>query len=295
MQPSMMYHMPFTSRAVRVSALFAVCVGLAGCGGLDRNGQFREDPFNGLEQKLVNNVLVGAGIVSPQRDKITYTPRAPLALPPQHAAGKLRPPEDTSHAQVAAITPNWPLDPDEARRLRAEGVARASQTEAFSDEKFKRLNIEETEAARGKSTPGSLAPRTTEFDREGGGVVLNRDELERGWTKPTGEGLFSLFEIDETVDVREKQRAETTGQARDYLDKQAGSNNSFEGTLDRIDTSRLKGQAEPARKSVIDPPIGLRVPAPNIEPGPTANAILAAQDQGPTWVDYILKGVGLQK
>lgn len=94
---------PTSLRLARFALIACATALLAGCGGLDRNGQFREDPLENFEQKVIGGALASAGIIPPQREKITYTPRAPLALPPPQAAGRLRPPEDS--AEIAAANP----------------------------------------------------------------------------------------------------------------------------------------------------------------------------------------------
>lgn len=271
--------------AVRSVVIVGAFVTLAGCGGLDRNGQFRDNPLENFEQKVIGGALASAGIIAPQREKILYTPRAPLALPPPQAVSKLRPPQDTQ--EILTASANWPLDPDELRRQRLASQRANSVAEQFSDEQKKRLSIEEIEAGRGVSTPGSVADSDQKFDR--GSVVISREELERGWSPLTpGQGLFSLFEVDETVDVREKVRAESAGQAKDYLDQQNGANTSFEGTLDRVDTSRLSSQAAPTRRSIVDPPVALRVPAPD----PASEAAVAvagsARNEDRPWWAYVL-------
>lgn len=278
---------PTSLRLARFALIACATALLAGCGGLDRNGQFREDPLENFEQKVIGGALASAGIIPPQREKITYTPRAPLALPPPQAAGRLRPPEDS--AEIAAANPNWPVDPDEARKQRIARQRDGLRREQFDDNQIKRLTIEEIEAGRGSVSPSDPnAPREQRFDR--GGVVLSREDLERGWTKPEEGSGWSLFEIDETVDVRDRVRRERVGEARDYIDQNNGSNSTFEGTLDRIDTSRLDAAKAAKRNSVIDPPTSLRVPAPDSTVGAPSPAPAPNQKDDRPWWQRLLNG-----
>ena len=278
---------PSSRWQARIALIACAAALLAGCGGLDRNGQFREDPLENFEQRVIGGALASAGIIPPQREKITYTPRAPLALPPPQAAGRLRPPEDS--AEIAAANPNWPIDPDEARKQRIARQRDGLRREQFDDNQIKRLTIEEVEAGRGSGTSSDPnAPRELRF--EGGGIVLSREELERGWTKPEEGSGWGLFEVDETVDVRDRVRRERVGEARDYIDQNNGSNSSFEGTLDRIDTSRLDAAKAPTRNSVIDPPTSLRVPAPDSAVGAPAPAPTPNQKDDRPWWQRLLNG-----
>lgn len=264
-------------RTLRFALAAAAVTMLAGCGGLDRNGQFREDPLENFEQKIVGGALASAGVIPPPREKIIYTPRAPLALPPPQAAGRLRQPEDST--QVAAAAPNWPLDPDEARKNRLARQRADTRAEQFRDGQTKRLTIEEIEAGRGTSA-GAQGPEPASQRFERGNTVISREELERGWSKPGEGGGWSLFEVDETVDVRDRVKTESTGQAKDYIDKNNGSNNSFEGTLERVDTTRLNNANLPKRNSIVEPPSALRAPAPD----PTGGTVPDAQkDERPWW------------
>lgn len=281
--------------ARRRKAHFAVLAGatlvLAGCGGLDRNGQFREDPLENFEQKVIGGALASAGLIPPQREKIIYTPRAPLALPPPQATGRLRPPEDST--EIAAANANWPLDPDEARKQRLIRQRNEQRKEQFDDNQIKRLSIEQIEADRGTVTATTdpnapNAPRELRF--EGGGVVLPREELERGWTKPSENSGWSLFEVDETVDVRDRVRAERAGEAKDYIDQNNGSNNSFQGTLDRVDTSRLDASKVAKRNSVIDPPSSLRIPAPDSTVEAPAAAAPRTRPEDRAWWQWLING-----
>lgn len=265
----------------RLGAVSAAFLSLAACGGLDRNGQFREDPFQGFEQKVIGGALASAGVIPPQREKIAYTPRAPLALPPPQAAGRLPLPEDAT--QIAANAPNWPDDPDEARKRRLAQDGAQRQQEIFNDQQRKRLSVEDIEAGRSTRVASNASAQGAPIQNErfdNGKTVVSREELERGWSRPDAGSGFSLFEVDETVDVRDRDRVERTGQAKDYIDQNNGSNSNLDIKLDRVDTSRLANNNAAKRDSIIDPPSTLRAPAPadpNYVPPP------ATQEDRPWW------------
>lgn len=279
--------------AARLGAVAGAVALLAGCGGLDRNGQFREDPLQGLEQKIVGGALVSAGLIAPPREKITYTPRAPLALPPPQTANKLPVPEDGT--RVEASLANWPVDPDEVRKERVKRYAdqRLAETRADPDGKRAGTPLTADEIAAGKSeasTGQDDQARIAASNFPTGKAVISREELEKGWSSPSAGSGWSLFEIDETVDVREKNRQEQVGQAKDYIDQQNGSNNTFEGKLDRVDTSKLANQAAPQRGSIIDPPIDVRAPAPDPTAGAAATVTNASGKDERAWWQRLFGG-----
>ncbi len=249
--------MTSTSRFSAVPALFATALVLAGCGGIGADGRFREDPIGDIEQQLIGNTLAGIGLIPRQRERIDYSPRAPLAMPPRGQAGQLRSPEDRT--DITASAANWPRDPDEMRRQREQREAgRARDFNWERERDGRRLTIEEMEAQRHIGPDGTRAAGGDRPFQERN-VILGRDELERGWEQPSGDGLFR---VDETVDATQ-DRGEGRGAARREIDRQASGIGSAVGgrQLSRIDTTRVGDTPEPPRRLITDPPPGFRTPA----------------------------------
>lgn len=230
---------------------------LAGCSSIGSDGRLTEDPLGNFEQRMIGNTLSGLGIVEAPRQRIDYTPRGPLVRPPPGAAqAGLRPPVNAS-AEVAQ-NPNWPRDPDRLREEAARTEAtRPRDYQADRERDGRRLTIEEMNAqrdqtrvaSRGTAAPGSFQERN---------VVLSREELEQGWAPPSPGGLFGG--IDETVDVTQG-RNEGQGAARREIDANSGGPGARSVSSGRIDTSRVAQQQEPPRRSLADPPPGMRAPA----------------------------------
>jgi len=263
----------FTGRAAAPALMFAALT-LAGCGGLTPEGRFRDDPLGDFEQRIIGNALAGVGIVERPRERIDYSPRAPLAMPPRGGRnGELPPPREEAGI---GNNPNWPRDPDTMRRMQADAERRRPNDTQFERERDgRRLTIEEMEEQRrlGPQVAGRNDPNDRFRDSN---VVLGREDLERGWTAPSPGGIFAP---DETVDVTQG-RGEGQGAARREIDRQAGGgpNPLPRGADQRIDTTRLS-QAEPERRTITDPPPGFRAPAPD----PTGGVVRPEEDRRGWW------------
>ncbi len=94
--------------ALRLGAV-VVGIGLLMSAGVAR-AQDDEDDDKTFEEKIIEGVMHGLGGVNMDNSGIDYRERSPLVVPPKL---DLPPPADAS-AQAKA--PNWPKDPDEARR-----------------------------------------------------------------------------------------------------------------------------------------------------------------------------------
>lgn len=262
---------PFRGSLVPVVVL--VGVGLAGCSSIGSDGRLTEDPLGNFEQRIIGNTLSGLGIVEAPRPRIDYTPRGPLVMPAQRGQAALRPPVD---AQTAAVqNPNWPRDPDRMREEAARREATRPRDSQFERERDgRRLTAEEMqEQARQTRVQASRDEGFRERN-----VILNREELERGWSPPSPGGLFGG--IDETVDVTQG-RGEGQGAARREIDAQAGGPGARAVGSSRIDTTRLAGAQEPPRRTLADPPPGLRTPAAD----PTGGRVEATQER--SWWDRL--------
>ena len=98
-------------RALRIGAV-AVAVGFVMMTGAAR-AQEDDDDDKTFEEKIIEGIMKGIGGTNMENTGIDYRERSPLVVPPKL---DLPPPAATS-AEVKA--PNWPKDPDEARRKAA--------------------------------------------------------------------------------------------------------------------------------------------------------------------------------
>jgi hypothetical protein len=121
-------------RAVQFSAM-ALGVGLLLVSGAARAGD-DDNEDKTFEEKIIEGVMRGMGATNMDNGGIDYRERSPLVVPP-----KLDLPPPASAAAEAKV-PNWPKDPDIARRKAAA-------------ERRKKENKDPVEASR-LLTPGEL-------------------------------------------------------------------------------------------------------------------------------------------
>jgi hypothetical protein len=98
-------------RTLRLSAV-ALGIGLLMASGAARAGDDDEDEKT-FEEKIIEGIMKGLGGTNMENTGIDYRERSPLVVPP-----KLDLPPPASAAAEAKV-PNWPKDPDEARRKAA--------------------------------------------------------------------------------------------------------------------------------------------------------------------------------
>ncbi len=96
-------------RALRV-AVIALGIGLVMTAGAARAEDDEDDKT--FEEKIIEGIMAGIGGTNMENRGIDYRERSPLVVPP-----KLDLPPPAASADVKA--PNWPKDPDEARRKAA--------------------------------------------------------------------------------------------------------------------------------------------------------------------------------
>jgi hypothetical protein len=125
-------------RVLRLAAI-ALGIGLVMTAGAARAQDDEDDKT--FEEKIIEGVMAGIGGTNMENRGIDYRERSPLVVPPRI---DLPPP---ASASSAAPAPNWPKDPDEARR-KAAIKAR------------KKENKDPVEAAR-LLTPSELNAATT--------------------------------------------------------------------------------------------------------------------------------------
>jgi hypothetical protein len=107
-------------RALRLAAVM-LGVGLVMTVGVAR-AQDDDDDDKTFEEKIIGNLMAGIGATNMENRGIDYRERSPLVVPPNL---DLPPPASTS-AEVNV--PNWPKDPDEARRKKAIAARKKEKT-----------------------------------------------------------------------------------------------------------------------------------------------------------------------
>ena len=98
-------------RALRL-AVVALGIGLVMTAGAARAGDDDDEDDKTFEEKIIEGIMSGIGGTNMENRGIDYRERSPLVVPP-----KLDLPPPAAAAEVKA--PNWPKDPDEARRKAA--------------------------------------------------------------------------------------------------------------------------------------------------------------------------------
>src|SRR6266849_5389520 len=96
-------------RALQLSAV-ALGIGLLLASGAARAGDDDDEDDKTFEEKIIEGLMAGIGGTNMENRGIDYRERSPLVVPPKLDL----PPPASATADVKA--PNWPKDPDEARR-----------------------------------------------------------------------------------------------------------------------------------------------------------------------------------
>src|SRR6266581_6387724 len=97
-------------RALRL-AVIALGIGVVMTAGAARAQDDDEDEKT-FEERIIEGIMAGIGGTNMDNRGIEYRERSPLVVPPKL---DLPPPAASSEAKA----PNWPKDPDEARRKAA--------------------------------------------------------------------------------------------------------------------------------------------------------------------------------
>jgi hypothetical protein len=98
------------SRGLRLAAV-ALGVGLVMTVGAARAQEDEDDKT--FEEKIIEGIMAGIGGTNMDNRGIDYRERSPLVVPPKLDL----PPPETAKGEIK--DPNWPKDPDEARRKAA--------------------------------------------------------------------------------------------------------------------------------------------------------------------------------
>jgi hypothetical protein len=207
------FMMRTSSKALRLSAV-VLGVGLLMAAGAARAGDDEEDDKT-FEEKIVEGIMKGMGATNMENSSIDYRERSPLVVPP-----KLDLPPPASAAEKTA--PNWPKDPDEARRKAAIAARKKDKNDTRDATMVSR------EAAR------PLMPNELNVARtKPGSDVRNSDSLKPG--DPNATPL-----------------------SPSQLGYEGGLMGMFKGNK----TESAEFKQEPARESLVQPPPGYQTPSP---------------------------------
>jgi len=204
------------TRTMRLSAV-ALGIGLLVMSGAARAQDDDEDDKT-FEEKIIEGVMKGIGATNMENSGIDYRERSPLVVPP-----KLDLPSPMVAKQEANV-PNWPKDPDEARRKamiekRKKDKKDTRDATGKAIQEARPLSPSELNVAR--TAPDGSSPHGSDSESPGAGVnPLNPDQL--GFNGR----LSNLF-----------------------------------GGGNKTEEAQFKG--EPTRESLTQPPPGYQTPSPN--------------------------------
>jgi hypothetical protein len=207
-----------SSKALRLSAV-ALGVGLLMAGAARAADDDEDDKT--FEEKIIEGVMRGMGATNMDNSSIDYRERSPLVVPPKLDL----PPPASATAEKAA--PNWPKDPDEARRKAAIAARKKDKKDTrdatmVSDAAARPLSPSELNAAKQRPTTSAADAR-------------NSDSL-----KPGDTGANPLMPSD-------------LGYSGSVMGLFKGGN--------KVEATEFK--QEPTRESLTQPPPGYQTPSPN--------------------------------
>lgn len=129
------------TRGLRL-ALVAVGVGLVMTAGAARAQDADQDDKT-FEEKIIEGIMAGVGGTNMENRGIDYRERSPLVVPPRLDL----PPPESVKGEIK--DPNWPKDPDEARRK----AAIAARKKENKDPREASRILTPSELAVGKTAP----------------------------------------------------------------------------------------------------------------------------------------------
>ena len=132
------------SRALKFSAA-ALGIGLLLASGAAR-AQEKDDDDQTFEEKIIEGIMKGIGGTNMDNTGIDYRERSPLVVPPKLDL----PPPAAAAAEVKA--PNWPKDPDEARRKAAIAARKKANKDPMEASRI--LSPSELNAAKTQGSSG---------------------------------------------------------------------------------------------------------------------------------------------
>jgi type IV secretory pathway VirB10-like protein len=144
---------PSSSRALRRAlwlAVIALGIGVVMTAGAARAQDDDDEDEKTFEEKIIEGIMAGIGGTNMENRGIDYRERSPLVVPPKLDL----PPPASATADVKA--PNWPKDPDEAKRK----AAIAARKKENKDPREASRILTPSELAQGKTA----APARTNND-----------------------------------------------------------------------------------------------------------------------------------
>ena len=157
------------TRTMRFAAI-ALGVGLVMAAGPVRAGDDEEEDDRTFEEKIIHNIMTGLGGTNMESKGIEYRERSPLVVPPKI---DLPPPAASNEAKA----PNWPKDPDEARRKAA--IAARKKENKDPRAAMRPLTPDELSVG-GKVVPARSNSNTKDSDQPGASLnnpVLSPSQL----------------------------------------------------------------------------------------------------------------------
>jgi hypothetical protein len=209
------------TRAIRFAAI-ALGIGLVMASGPVFAGDDEEEDDRTFEEKISHNIMTGLGGTNMETKGIEYRERSPLVVPP-----KLNlPPPAGAEADVKA--PNWPKDPDAARRKAAIAARKKESKERYQDPRtaFRPLTPDELSVG-GKPSPAASNSNT-------------RDSVQPGTAQ--NNPILSPSQLGFN-----------------------GSLGDLFGGGSKLETTPFKG--EPERQNLTQPPPGYQTPSPSFAYG----------------------------
>jgi hypothetical protein len=227
-------------RCARLSAV-ALGIGLLFASGVAR-AQDDEDDDKTFEEKIIEGVMHGIGATNMENSGIDYRERSPLVVPPKL---DLPPP---ALAKQEANVPNWPKDPDDARRKamiekRKKDKKDTRDAVAVQRDATRPLSPSELNVARTAPTGGADNHASDSENPGTGANPLNPDQL--GFS-----GRFS----------------------------------SLFGGGNKTEAAEFKG--EPTRETLTQPPPGYQTPSPNFVYGTGKNMETLNKEYNPAAGKY---------
>jgi hypothetical protein len=146
-----------SARALRIAAV-GLGVGLLMASGAARAQDDEEDDDKTFEEKVIEGIMHGIGATNMENRGIDYRERSPLVVPPKL---DLPPPAAATEAKAP---PNWPKDPDEARRKAAIAARKKEKKDPIGDARPlspDELNSVRTRPTKSAESSDSLKPGDT--------------------------------------------------------------------------------------------------------------------------------------
>ena len=156
------------TRAARLSAI-ALGIGVLFASNAARAGDDEDEPT--FEEKIITGIMKGLGGVNMDNSGIDYRERSPLVVPP-----KLDLPPPVADAKEVKV-PNWPKDPDEARRKAQIAARKKANKDPMEQSRI--LTPDELNKGRvaGSSGGTAVSDSATPGGDPGKNAILNPSQL----------------------------------------------------------------------------------------------------------------------